>query len=157
MNYSMATKYHQMQRSYRKLQKVATDTGNRISNVDGKEAAEEFFTQCYHFKDYLKKELPSLSKPVEDFISNSFALSLSADYCNAAKHGGLDKPPLSGENFEAILEHTRMDLVNGQFVCSATVEIKTTKGSYLSIDIATKCIEDWEGFLVSNGVSIPPP
>ena len=154
MNYSMARKYHQMHRSYLKLQKVATNTGSQISNVDGKEATEEFFNQCYHFKDYVKKELPLLSKPVEEFITNSFALSISADYCNASKHAGLDKAPRSGEQFESILEHTRLDLVDGQFVCSATVEIKTTKGSYKSIDIATKCIEDWERFLHSNGVSI---
>ena len=157
MNYSIVTKYREMRRSYRKLEKVATDTGSQISNVDGKEATEEFFTQCYHLKDYVKKERPTLSKPVEDFISNSFPLSISADYCNSAKHAGLDRAPRSGEHFEAIFEHTRMDLDNGQFVCSAMVEIKTNKGSYRSIDIAAKCIDEWDRFLASNGISIPEP
>jgi hypothetical protein len=157
MNYSIATKYHQMIRSYNTLRKVSINTGNHISNVDGQEATEDFFVHCYHFKDYVKREFPPLSKTVEDFISNSFELSLCADYCNASKHAGLDKNPRSGEHFESILEHTRMDVVRDQFICSATVEIKTNRGSYKSIDIATKCIEKWNPFLRLNGINIPNP
>jgi len=150
-------KYHQMMRSYEKLRRVGTNTGNSISNVAGKEATEEFFTQCYHFKDWLKKELPRLSQQIEDHITSSNALSIAADYCNSFKHAGLDKQPRLGEALVEILEHTRMELTPQGFVGSAEVEIKTASKSYRASDVAADCIRDWDTFLQSNNITISAP
>ena len=78
-----------MMRAHKKLLGIATSTGNSISLSEAREATEEFFSHCYHFKDWLLKEQPNLKQSVEDHISNSKALSLAADICNSYKHAGL--------------------------------------------------------------------
>jgi hypothetical protein len=157
MEFKMADKYHRMMRSYEKLRIVGTNTGNSISLSVAKESSEEFFTECYHFKDWLIKELPHLKQTVENYISNSLPLSLAADYCNTFKHAGLDRKPRSGEHFVEVLQHTRMDITPQGFVCSAQVEIKTTAKSYRAFDLATNCIHDWNAFLKANNITIPAP
>jgi hypothetical protein len=157
MEFKMAVKYHRMMHSYEKLKTVSTNTGNSISLSVAKEAAEEFFTECYHFKDWLIKELPNLKQAVENHISNSVPLALAADYCNTFKHAGLDRKPRSGQQLVEVLQHTRMDITPKGFVCSAQVEIKTATKSYRAFDLATDCIHDWNAFLESNNVTIPAP
>ena len=157
MEFKMADKYHRTMRSYEKLRIVSTDTGNSISLSQAKEAAEEFFTHCYHFKDWLIKEMPHLRQAVEDHISNSVPLSLAADYCNTFKHAGLDRTPRSGQHLEAVLQHTRLDLTPRGFVASAQVEIKTAGKSYRVFDLATECIRDWDAFLKAHNITIPTP
>jgi hypothetical protein len=51
MQYNAADKYLRMLRAYGVLERINTDNGNSISNTDARDAAEEFFNQCYHFKD----------------------------------------------------------------------------------------------------------
>lgn len=157
MQFKAANKYHQMMRSYEKRRRVGANTGNSISNVAGKDATEEFFTQCYHFKDWLKKELPRLSQQIEDHITSSSALSVAADYCNSFKHAGLDKQPRSGETLVEIMEHTRMELTPQGFVGSAEVEIRTASKTYRASDVAADCIRDWDAFLRSNNITVPAP
>ena len=67
----MADKYRRMLCSYDKLKIVNTNTGNSISLSIAKEHSEEFFSECYHFKDWLIKELPDLKQAVENYINNS--------------------------------------------------------------------------------------
>jgi hypothetical protein len=155
MEFKMATKYHRMMRSYEKLRRVSTNTGNSISLTEGKDAAEEFFTECYHFKDWLIKELPNLKQSVENHVSRSVPLSLAADYCNTFKHAGLDRKPRSGQQLDQVLQHTRLDLTPHGFVASAQVEIKTAGKSYPAFGLATDCIHDWDTFLRANNVTIP--
>lgn len=158
MDFKVADKYHRMMRSYEKLRVVSTDTGNSISNSQAREASEDFFSHCHHFKDWLIKKFPHLKREVEDHITNSTSLSLAADYCNTFKHAGLDKPPRSGHHLDAVLEHTKFDLMARGFVASAQVEIRTTAGkSYLAFDLATECIRDWASFLQSHKIELPPP
>lgn len=157
MEFKAADKYHRMRRSYESLRTVATNNGNSISLSQAKEAAEDFFSHCYHLKDWLIKELPHLKRAVEDYITNSVPLSLAADYCNTFKHAGLDRTPRSGHHLEAVLQHTRLDPTPRGFVASAQVEIKTAGKSYRAFDIATECIRDWDAFFQSNGITIPPP
>lgn len=51
MEYSAADKYRRMLRAYDVLKRVTRDNGNSISNTDARDAAEDFFNQCYYFKD----------------------------------------------------------------------------------------------------------
>jgi hypothetical protein len=158
MKFKMADKYYRMKHSYEKMKKVSTNYGNSISLSEAKEATEEFFTHCYHFKDWLKKELPHLSQAVEDHITKSVPLSLSADYCNTFKHAGLDRKPRSEQLLVEVLQHTRIDLTPKGFVSSAQVEIKTTGGkTWRAFDLATDCIRDWDAFLRTSNITIPDP
>jgi len=157
MNFKMSDKYHRMMRSYEKLRRVCTNTGNSISLGEAKEATEDFFTHCYHLKDWLKKELPNLSQAVENHVSNSAPLSLAADYCNSFKHAGLDRQPRSGQQLVEVLQHTRMDITPQGFVCSAQLEIKTDSKNYTAFDLATDCVRDWNVFLQADNITIPAP
>ena len=157
MDFKMADKYHRMRRSYESLRIVSTDTGNSISLSQAKEATEDFFSHCYHFKDWLIEEFPSLKEAVEDHISSSLPLSIAADYCNTFKHAGLDRRPRSGQHLEAVLQHTKLDLTPKGFVASAQVEIKTAGKSYRGFDLATECIRDWDAFLSAANITVPQP
>src|SRR5437016_3705170 len=59
-----------------------------------------FFQNCYHLKDWLKKD-PAFNAPedIEKFVTKTPCLALCADICNATKHLGLDPkkhPPRTG-------------------------------------------------------------
>ena len=154
MKHKWERKFHQMMRSYDKLKKVSTNTGSKISNVDGKEAVEEFFTQCYHLKDWIIGDFPDFKEQIESNISKSKPLSLAADFCNTCKHGELKRTRL-GEKIKAILEHTKIDITPKGFVCSAQVEIRTESKSHNAFKIATNCIRDWNKILKDINLSIP--
>ena len=157
MKFKSAAKYHRMMRAHKELLRIATSTGNAISLSEAREATEEFFSHCYHFKDWLLKEQPNLKNAVEDHISKSNALSLAADICNSYKHAGLDRTPRSGHPLDDVLQHTKIDLTPQGFVASAHVEVKTGGKSYKAGDLATECIHDWDAFLQSVNITIPAP
>jgi hypothetical protein len=95
MEFKPEDQYLSMIRAYAALQRLATDTGGTaVMGHEPADAAKRFFTDCYHFKDYLKKDtrIPD-PKSVELFLSGSTPLSIAADMCNAFKHAGLDKAP----------------------------------------------------------------
>lgn len=72
MEYNAKDKYYGMKRSYERLKKINTGSGNSISNADPKDATEDFFNQCYHFNDWLKKDFSvSLTEDVENSIGKS--------------------------------------------------------------------------------------
>jgi hypothetical protein len=106
MEYKAEEQYQSMVRAYESLHALATDIGNTaVIGPAAGDAAKTFFIECYHLKDWLKKDL-RIKRPqdVEDFITNSPALSLAADLCNSLKHAGFDpnKNPRSGANLNQI-------------------------------------------------------
>src|SRR5664280_2882564 len=117
MQYNAADKYLRMLRAYGVLERINTDNGNSISNTDARDAAEEFFNQCYHFKDWIKKDASiRVDQDVEEFINFSSAMQLAADYCNSLKHAGLDKRSRSGKEIERVNTHMKLDLTSRGFV-----------------------------------------
>jgi hypothetical protein len=155
IEFKMADKYNRMILAYDKLIKVGTNTGNSISLSEAKETAEDFFSHCYHFKDWLIKEYPHLKQAIEKHISSNFALSLAADHCNAFKHGGLDKPPRSGHQLDAINQHTKIDPTPAGFQCSAKVVLTVGGQTYQAIPIAQDCVKAWKNFMRANNIKIP--
>ncbi len=104
MDYKAEEQYQSVIRAYESLRTLATDIGNTaVIGLAAMDAAKTFFTECYHLKDWLKKD-SRIKRPqdVEDFISQSQTLSLAADLCNSLKHAGLDKNPRSGMNLDRI-------------------------------------------------------
>ncbi|OIR16083.1 hypothetical protein GALL_35880 [mine drainage metagenome] len=156
MKYNAADKYRSMLRSFERIKRINTDNGNTISNTDARDATEDFFTQCYHFKDWLKKDSTlTLSQNVEKFINASNALSLAADYCNSFKHAGLDSQPRSGQTLEGINTHMRMDLTPKGFVMSSSLELTISGKKHDAFELAKRCIEEWDLFLISNKIVFP--
>jgi hypothetical protein len=158
MDFKAADKYGSMLRSLDRLKKIATDNGNSISNTDSRDAVEDFFNQCYHFKDWLKKDPAiSLKHDVELFINQSKELSLAADYCNAFKHGGLDRKSRSGRQIEKINTHIKLDLTPRGFVASSRLEITIDGQKYDAFNLASGCLREWEKFITQNGIYFPEP
>lgn len=158
MEFNAKDKYYGMKRSYERLKKVNTNNGNSISNADPRDTTEDFFNQCYHFKDWLKKDNSiALAENVENFISKSGSLSLSADYCNSFKHGGLDKKSRSGQEIEKMNTHINFDLTSRGFIASACLEITISGKKYDAFSLATDCMKDWDNFLERNKIEFSAP
>lgn len=157
MEFDIGEKYRQMKRSHKKLVGIGTDTGGNISNVEAKDAAEDFFAQCYHFKDWLKKKYPNLESDVEQHINGSIALSVSADFCNTFKHAGLDKRPRTGEDLAHINTHIKMDYTPNGIISASHITISTSSRTFDALDIASQCIDDWDSFLRNNSIIISQP
>ena len=52
-----------------------------------------FFTVCYHLRDWLLREAPSVQAELDLLFAKSKPLRLSADIANIAKHFDLTRPP----------------------------------------------------------------
>jgi hypothetical protein len=158
MEYKAKDKYGSMMRAYERLKRISINNGNSISNADARDSAEEFFNQCYHFKDWLKRDARiMLTEDVEKYISASGPLSLAADFCNSLKHGGLDKSSRSGKNLEMINTHMKVDITPTGIVASSQLELTISGGKYNAFELATACVREWDRFLEENRVTISHP
>lgn len=155
MKYEIADKYRRMKRAYERLRVICTDNGNTIDNASPRDLAEDFFSQCYHLKDYIKKERPE-APDVEAYINKTGPLRIAADYCNSEKHAGLDRNPRAGEKISAVLVHMAMDFLPGRLRASGRVEIRLGEKSYDGLGLATDCVKAWDNYLRTAGIEIPP-
>ena len=105
--YNAEDQYKAVIRLFERLRKLATDgqvapatlrfegravlVPVHVIGADARDTARDFFVQCYHLKDYLKKDT-RITEPddVEKWITQSRSLALAADLCNSSKHAGLD-------------------------------------------------------------------
>jgi hypothetical protein len=70
---------------------------------DAGDAAREFFSNCFHMKDWLKKHPGVDRNTVESFVNTSRPLSIAADIASAQKHAGLaTRSPRAGAPIVAI-------------------------------------------------------
>jgi hypothetical protein len=158
MDYSFSKKYHAMMRAYAKLQIISTDNGPNIVNTDAADLAEAFFNQCYHLKDWIKKDPVIGSKvDVEAYINKVGALRIVADYCNSLKHAGLDRKSRSGGQVEEVRTHMKIDMTTKGFVTSAQLEIILGRKRYNAYKLATDCVAAWKTFFARNSIIIDPP
>lgn len=142
-----------MNRAYDRLKKIATNNGDEISNTDASDAAEDFFTKCYHLKDWLKKEFPHLSSDIENHITSSQNLSLAADYCNTFKHGGLDKQSRHRDEIEKINTHINIDFSSTGFLATSSLEITIGGVKHDALQLASDCIKEWDEYLAKHEIS----
>jgi hypothetical protein len=154
MEFKAIDKYEHMIRAFEKLEKIAINNGNVISNIEAKDSAEDFFNQCYHFKDWLKKELTLKSIfDVEKFISSDEFLSIAADYCNLFKHSELTKSPRTGNQIEKINTHINMSITPSGVVTNSQLKIVIGGKGYDSYSLAKNCVNSWKRYLVSKNVN----
>lgn len=152
MEFNAVDKYRSMLRSYERLKKIETNNGNSIGNTESRDAVEDFFNQCYHLKDWLKKDKSIvLLFDVERYITESPALSLAADYCNTFKHAGLDRSR-SDKNLEKINTHINFDLTPRGFVSSSRLELTISAEKYDAFRLANECIIEWNKFIKLNNI-----
>ena len=158
MEYHAKDKYYGMKRSYERLKKINTDNGNTISNADAKDATEGFFNQCYHLKDWLRKDTSIiLVEDVEAFISRSIPLCIAADYCNSFKHAGLDRESRSGQILEKMNTHVNFDLTPTGFIATSRLELTIDGVTRDAFSLATDCMEEWDNFFEKNQIKFSSP
>lgn len=156
MEFSAAEKYHRMIRAFKNLEKIAKDSGDRIEYLEAKDKAEEFFTQCHHFKDWLTKDNSiNLQYNVEKYINDSNFLCLCADYCNSMKHGGYDKnrKPRSGKELDKVNTHISIGPLPTGGTISSYARITFGGKEYNAYELAKGCVQEWGKFLKQNGIS----
>lgn len=86
MKFECSQKLAKMKRAFTRLERINTNTGNKISTADAQDATEGFVSHVYHFKDFLKEEFPGKAQRIEEFITSSRVLSLVANFQNSFKH-----------------------------------------------------------------------
>ena len=112
-----------------------------------------FFINCYHQKDWIKNDRsvdPAVAKSVEEFINNSEDLSLCADLCNGAKHLRLTRGTRSGGDPQFGKREFKAGLGGPETTISVKYSIDTSSGQVDAFELATKCLQAWKGFIVSN-------
>ncbi len=182
MDYNAEAQYQSMIRYYEVIRRLATDIGKTvvIGDYAAVDATKSFFVECYHFKDWLKKD-SRITRPqdVEDCINASHSLSLAADLCNSLKHAGLDKTPRSGMNLDRINMAYSLDLPStiepgqikfernpsdgdtitisysnraGRPIATAKVVLTVGGKTYDALGVAAECVNDWDDFLLNHKI-----
>ncbi|MEK4034271.1 hypothetical protein WOC76_12595 [Methylocystis sp. IM3] len=157
MDYSFSKKYHAMMRVYEKLKTISTDNGPHIDNAEVGDLAEAFFNQCYHLKDWVKKDPATAFIDVEAYINKTGPLRIVADYCNSLKHAGLDKKPRSEGQIDNLNTHLKIDLTPKGVVTSGQQEITLGGKRYNAYKLATDSVAAWKSFFALNSISTDPP
>jgi hypothetical protein len=181
MTYDAEEKYQAMLRAHARLVAMAADIGKAcvIGDPAAKDATSAFFMDCYHLKDWLKKDGRIKPRDVETFITNSKALSLAADLCNSLKHAGLGaRAPRSGARLDKINMAYTVDVSaseaasvtiakipsdgdtiafsatrkNGPAIATAKVILTIGGTKYAAPDLADSCVKEWDASLASQGV-----
>ncbi len=159
MDFRAKDKFYSMKRSYERFMKICTDNGTHINDTEAKDAAEDFFNQCYHLKDWLKKDTEiKLIEDVEAFVhKGSQSLVLAGVYCNSLKHGGL-RICAPGPKLDQVLTHVYLLQPSPKgYINYSRVEIRFGGKKYDALTLATQCMKEWEAFLGRNGIEFPPP
>jgi|SRR5579863_810587 len=181
MRYDAEEKYQSVLRAHGRLISLASDLGKTaiIGDQAARDAATAFFMECYHLKDWLKKDSRiTPAKAIEDWISNSPALSRAADLCNSFKHAGLDRPPRSGAQLDQVNMAYSLDIsitepgnvtftrqpspgdtltlsrsrITGRPIATAKIILTIGGVKYDAPELASRCVNDWDVFLASYGI-----
>jgi hypothetical protein len=113
-----------------------------------------FFLNCYHLKDWLKRD-PSTAASVgdiESYISRSSNLSLCADLANASKHLELTSARTDADTAVG-RRHYSLGLGNATpTTLSVRYEVTAGPNTYDAFELATRCITEWETYLTERGL-----
>jgi hypothetical protein len=108
-----------------------------------------FFTTCYHLRDWLLQDEPSIRADLDELFASSAPLRLSADIANIAKHFDLTRLPRTGRQLSFAREYVPGGKgwfgPNGQLVVLSGGE-KTDV-----LDLAASCEAAWKDFLRTHG------
>ncbi|MDD5145226.1 MAG: hypothetical protein PHW72_03850 [Candidatus Pacebacteria bacterium] len=106
-----------------------------------------FFTNCYHLRDWLKESGIIENKKLNNFIEKSYELSICRNICLGAKHLNVKKPS-NPQMYKGV--NTPIGI---SFDCWENREKLTVSvdGREIDcIDLAEKCLDQWEDFIKKN-------
>ncbi len=143
--------FERVKRWYNRLVKIDQGRQHDLPSDCYQDEVYAFFLNCYHLKDWIKndKSVGAAAEKVEQFIDNNKELSLCADICNGIKHLRLTRtrsrqdPRFGKRNFN-------LGLGGPETTISVKYSIDTLSGLVDAFELATKCLQAWEKFIVSN-------
>ena len=128
---------------------------SRSIAMDALDYVLTFFLNCHHIKDWLiagpewcdtvcarTKKLA-----VEQFVTESKALSICADLCNRNKHFRLDRKRRSGITPELRYITTSDNLATDPRTTTIRVILQTLRGDTDAYALAEECIDAWREFI----------
>jgi len=149
----MASWSEQYDRVIRWYDRCAAIQAGRVHDVSSDNYVDEvyaFFQNCYHLKDWIKND-PAVAQPardaVEDYVTGSRPLRLSADLCNALKHLKVTSSR-SGESPSFGPKHFSLHLGGGvPATISLRYEVVTANGTEDVFSLAAQSVGAWDEFI----------
>lgn len=150
--------YDRVHRYLTRLQEIANGVEHVRSSLTYKDDMLAFFQNCYHLKDWIRNDSaldPFTRCAVECHVNANRELRLCADIANGTKHLVLTRRR-SGESPQ--LGATRYHLVTGDGLgaapttLSADSDVDTETDRSTVIQLATKCMEQWDAYLRERGM-----
>lgn len=90
VNDQLERHHERLQRLFGEIKQLATDRGPIaiIADEAALDKTKNFFSECHHFKDALRRDSRIKDKKgVEAFVQSSSALLIAGEICNTFKHG----------------------------------------------------------------------
>jgi hypothetical protein len=152
---SYRTQYTRMMRWYDKFQRLYKDFTGREENIDEYfDIAYAFFTNCYHFKDWIRNDpmVKISDDDVERYITDNQCLSICDDICNGIKHLRLDRPKSDQKP-----KMETADIYDAVGPCEDPHRIipyidTMNNRSVDPFELATECVKRWQEFLRQRGL-----
>ena len=115
-----------------------------------------FFQNCYHLKDWLKKDPAFTARPnksaqdIEDVVTNTPCLAICADICNATKHLGLDltqHPARSGHEPKVTRREFHVSVGGPAQPLAIKATVEHNGRNLDAFTLASDCLQAWEAFV----------
>lgn len=143
--------YERVSRWFSRIENVSNAT-YQMNPIDSKDYIVTFFQNCWHLKDWLMKD-PLIAKDarliqkIKDFAEKeSQYIKISQNIANGSKHGEF-------ENFHRKSKGLSVNLIGDEksgIWQSAVYEYTQRNKTYEVVDLARKCVQEWEKFLKKN-------
>lgn len=127
----------------------------RLSEIEPNELEElfdfilAFFTACYHLRDWLLRDVPSVQADLDQLFAKSQPLRLSADIANISKHFHLTRPPRSRHQLSLAREYVPGGA--GWFGRDGRLVVLSDGEKVDVLDLATEAEQAWTAFLREHG------
>jgi hypothetical protein len=117
---------------------------------DANDAFTSFFIQCYHLRDWLFQS-HYRKREVDAFVNNNVSLSLCRDMANRQKHREINRYEPQNHFIEHDVHGIATPIINYYDPVRKEnrfgIDVREFGTLIDVIELADKCIEDWERFL----------
>jgi hypothetical protein len=159
----VASYRQQIERTRRYLIRLEQMYSGAVHNRPNEELLDDVYTcfeNCYHVKDWLKNDTTFTKRSpeeIENYVTNTPELAITADICNAQKHFSLNRIPRSGalpiaKPAEIIVELSDSFGAESDVDEPVTISIRVYyehNGTiYDALDLARAAMKAWDFFTI---------
>lgn len=120
-----------------------------------RDAVYSFFQNAYHLKDWIKNDPTVNGQDVEEFISSTLCLRITADLANGAKHSQLTSSR-TGDLTTAVTSHSvnHVGRKEGSLTsyCYFSWTVESNGATFDADELATKVVAEWRCWLENRGL-----